>query len=107
MKNHTQLEAAIEGPVLNLPLRLKDGLATLLQTIHKKPLATGYLGRPSKEHVKRFEELKSALSLPGAGFCGALKEFGTIIVADGAPEDQIAKALACGFSVVDLRGTTD
>ncbi|HLA12154.1 MAG TPA: hypothetical protein VJ023_16320 [Pyrinomonadaceae bacterium] len=65
----------VEGPVLNVPPVMWDGYAVMLQTLHHKPIDTGYLARNNETQYQRFQHLRKVFDKGGQTFCDfAVKE---------------------------------
>jgi hypothetical protein len=97
------------GAVLDLPLSARDSFAMLLQTLHGKPIATGYVSRLTAEqadHVGRLDALIAEGARPLADSLRAMG-IGNVVVARGAPEDLVAALPSTGLVVVDVRGVDE
>lgn len=95
-----ELKEIIDGPILNLPLKMDDGYAAALQTIHKQPIGTGYLARITKEQLEYFQTLNDKLDDPDYLIKMGFKN---IIIADYIPyflEHSFSKS---SLNVVYLR----
>jgi hypothetical protein len=102
-----QLAQLINGPVLNLPLRINDGDAMMWQIFHHQPIATGYLARYNAEQRELFENLHRIYDKGGRQFCERLSELGIrniLIAPDAIATDLIPlEVSACSLKVIDLR----
>ncbi len=107
----TQLEKLVPGAVLNLPVMEKDGYASLMQTFHHQPIATGYLARNSVRQRDQFLELRRAFDMGGAKFCeqASAMNFRNLLItpdrilASPLPSMAPLELSKCKLNVVDLR----
>jgi hypothetical protein len=101
----TELAGLGPGDVLNLPVSARDSFAMLLQTLHGRPIATGYVSRLSRqqsEHVGHVDELihgDTAAMVAGFQTLG----IGNVIVARGTSEADVERLRQTPLRVIDLR----
>ena len=93
------------GGVLNVPVSARDSFAMLLQTLHGRPIATGYVSRLSRqqsEHVGHVDELTcgdTAAMVAGLQTLG----IGNLIVARGTSDVDVERLRQTPLRVIDLR----
>ena len=100
------------GPVFNLPPVQWDGYASMLQTLHHQPIATGYLARNSDALWEYSAEQSHAFDKGGAYFCSYVLRLGFRNIVIGPPRMtapyhfsmQPLELDKCPINVVDLRG---
>ncbi len=100
-----ELTALGRGAVLNLPLSPRDSFAMLLQTVHGRPIATGYVSRLSRaqaEHVAAIDALLHG-DAPGLGAGLQRLGIGNVIAARGTTDADLDRLRQAGLRVVDLR----
>ncbi len=94
------------GPVVNLPLGVMDGRAMLLQTLHHRPILSGYVSRRSPAQVAQVQRLSESLQRGAPRFAQALEAAGTsnVIIEPGVPTWQVRRLRKVGrLTVIDLR----
>jgi hypothetical protein len=97
--------------VLNLPPREKDGYAAMLQTLHGRPIATGYTARISRRRLSSFLSLRRLFDKGGEEFWQQVRAngFTNVIVSPRAitsPYTPSMKPLGpapSGITMIDLR----
>jgi hypothetical protein len=100
-----ELSTLPPGAVVNVPISARDSFAMLLQTLHGRPIATGYLSRltaAQSEHVGRIDALLRGTP-PQIAEGLATLGIGNVIVSRGASDEQIAGLRSAGVAVLDLR----
>lgn len=99
----------IDGPVIELPLKLHQGWALLLQMFYRQPLAVGEVSRNSPQQLAHFETLRvwyaEALQ---TGSCRPFEEMGFryAIIRAGVPDDVVqglSHSANCSLKIIDLR----
>jgi hypothetical protein len=101
----TELAELGPGGVLNVPVSARDSLAMLLQTLHGRPIATGYVSRLSRrqsEHVGHVDELVHGDSVSMVAGLQTLG-IGNVIVARGATDADVERLRQTPLRVIDLR----
>ena len=104
------LSKVVDGPVLNLPLTINDGYASLLQVFHHQPIATGFLARYSLAQLKQLGDLDRLIKNGGPQFCDGIRAMGirnVIVAPEGTvPGERTMSAeelRQCPINVIDLR----
>jgi hypothetical protein len=94
-----QLAGMEPGPVIELPLLVADGYASLLQVFHHQPIATGYLARISQPQLDYAIALRQSIDR-GATFCDEIKKRGFPYDPGTVSQLELDK---CSLPVIDLR----
>jgi hypothetical protein len=100
-----ELAELAPGGVVNVPVSARDSFAMLLQTLHGRPIATGYvsrLSRPQSEHVGHVDDLirgDTETMVAGLQSLG----IGNVIVARGASDADVERLRLSPLRVIDLR----
>jgi len=100
-----ELAQLAPGPVVNLPLYFMDGHAVLLQTLHGRPILTGFVSRRSARQVDHVRRLQHLLDSDLAGFVKEMESLGVrnVIVGFGTTPSQVKALRGTGLRVIDLR----
>lgn len=93
------------GAVLNLPLSPRDSFAMLLQTLHGRPIATGYVSRLSRAQADHVAGIDALLRGDAHGLGAGLQRLGigSVIAARGTADADLDRLHQAGLHVVDLR----
>jgi hypothetical protein len=104
------LRALPPGTVLNVPPLEKDGYAAMLQTLHGRPIATGYTARVSRRQLEHVRALRRSFESGGAEFWNDVQRAGyrSVVVTPewmAAPVVNLAPLGAApnDLTIVDLR----
>ncbi|MFI5183893.1 MAG: hypothetical protein ACHQNV_05815 [Vicinamibacteria bacterium] len=100
-----ELSALGPGGVLNVPVSARDSLAMLLQMLHGRAIATGYVSRLSQRQADHVGRLDALLQKEPAALVSGLQSLGigNAIVARGVSDAEVEQLQKAGLRVVDLR----
>jgi hypothetical protein len=102
----TDLVRLAPGAVANVPISPFDGLGVFLQTIHHRPIVTGFVSRREPRQMEHIRSIDDLLNRDPDGFVARMAELGvgTIVLGPETPP-EVAQALDSQkrLSVLHLR----
>ncbi len=95
-----------DGPTVNVPLSVFDAYGVFLQTMHQRPIVTGFVSRRTPEQVALVRSLDQLLRSDPAAFVERLEQLGIrsiILSPTVTPEIESALRAQRTLPVFDLR----